>query len=192
LPSAQLVPNTSADSSGTWAGSLVMILIRPATASLPYKVDAGPFTISTRSISAWGIPLSPYTVDRPLTSGIPSISTMVYGPSKPLIWMSPVLQILQLSCGLTPLMCWRASKMDGVGFDLKKDCVYTSTGTGLSSLETSFKVPETTTCSNWAGGAVVSESPFRNESTGCAIPPCPSRVNPNENKPFLNIAKIFF
>ena len=62
-----------------------MILIIPPTASEPYKVDAGPFTISILSIKACGIPVKPYTVERPLTIGIPSIKTKVYGPSNPLI-----------------------------------------------------------------------------------------------------------
>src|SRR5690606_33577209 len=72
---------------------------------------------------------------------------MVYGPSRPLIWMSPVLQTLQFNCGRTPFTFCKASKMDGVGLALKNFDVYTSTGTGLSNLDTSFIVPDTTTSS---------------------------------------------
>jgi len=46
-------------------------------ASEPYKVEAGPLTISTLSINDWGMPDSPYTVERPLTMGKPSMSIMV-------------------------------------------------------------------------------------------------------------------
>ena len=46
-------------------------------ASDPYKVEAGPLTISTLSIKDCGIPESPYTVDSPLTIGSPSIRIIV-------------------------------------------------------------------------------------------------------------------
>ena len=54
-----------------------MILIKPPTASDPYKVEEGPLTISTLSIKDCGIPVKPYTVDNPLTIGIPSNKTIV-------------------------------------------------------------------------------------------------------------------
>jgi hypothetical protein len=62
------------------------------------------------------MPLSPYTVESPLTIGMPSMVTIVYGPSMPLMWMSPVLQMLQLSWGRTPFTTVSASKMLGVAF----------------------------------------------------------------------------
>ncbi|MNT75171.1 hypothetical protein D3C72_2140450 [compost metagenome] len=58
-------------------GALVMMLISPPTASLPYKEEAGPLTSSIRSTIELGMPDRPYTVDRLLTIGIPSISTIV-------------------------------------------------------------------------------------------------------------------
>src|SRR5215211_391622 len=90
------------ENTGTVCGDLVIMLINPPMASDPYKPEAGPFTISIRSMSWLGIPNKPYTDERLLTIGIPSIVTMVYGPSRPFIWMSPVLHTLQLICGLTP------------------------------------------------------------------------------------------
>src|SRR5690606_37506199 len=107
------------DSVGALSGLRVMTLISPPTASEPYNVEAGPLTISTRSISDVGIPVSPYTDANPLTMGIPSMRIMVYGPSSPLIWMSPVLHTLQLICGRTPLTFCRASKTEGVGLQVK-------------------------------------------------------------------------
>ncbi len=109
LVSSQEVENTSAENRGAFVGFLVMILIKPPTASLPYKEEAGPFTISIRSTNEFGIPDNPYTVDKLLTMGIPSIKTKVYGPSSPLMWMSPVLQTPQLSCGRTPFTFCKAS-----------------------------------------------------------------------------------
>ena len=58
-------------------GPYTMILINPPTASLPYKEEAGPFTISICSTREFGIPERPYTVDKLLTIGIPSIKIMV-------------------------------------------------------------------------------------------------------------------
>jgi hypothetical protein len=69
---------------------------------------SGTFTISIRSTSEFNSD-NPYTVDKLLTMGIPSIKTKVYGPSKPLIWMSPVLQTPQFSCGRTPFTFCKAS-----------------------------------------------------------------------------------
>ena len=40
-------------------GRLVMMLITPATASVPYKVELGPFIISICFISEVGIPFNP-------------------------------------------------------------------------------------------------------------------------------------
>lgn len=59
--------------------------------------------------------------------------------------MSPVLQTLQFNCGRTPFTFCKDSKIDGVGFFLKKVSLYTSTGTGLFDFETGLKVPEITT-----------------------------------------------
>ena len=58
-------------------GFFVIIFINPPTASDPYKDDAGPFTISILSTKLLGMPDRPYTVDKLLTIGIPSISTIV-------------------------------------------------------------------------------------------------------------------
>ena len=66
-------------------GRLLITFITPPIASLPYKVDAGPFMISMRSTIELGMPDKPYTVDKLLTNGIPSMSTIVYGPSNPLM-----------------------------------------------------------------------------------------------------------
>src|SRR5688572_28387156 len=107
------------DNAGARTGFLVMILMNPPTASLPYNDDAGPFTISILSTKLFGIPDKPYTVDKLLTMGMPSINIIVYGPSSPFIWISPVLQTLQLSCGRTPFTFCKASKIFGVGFFLK-------------------------------------------------------------------------
>ncbi len=71
------LPKRSVDKIGELDGFFVMIFIIPPTASDPYKVEAGPFTTSTLSINAWGIPVNPYTVESPLTIGIPSIRTKV-------------------------------------------------------------------------------------------------------------------
>lgn len=57
--SPQLVVMISAENSGAFKGFFVMILISPPTASDPYKLDAGPFTISIRSIRELGIPNKP-------------------------------------------------------------------------------------------------------------------------------------
>ena len=56
--------------------------------------------------------------------------------------------MLQFSCGRTPFTFCNASKILEVGFFFKKAVVYTSTGTGVSILETGFSVPEITTSSN--------------------------------------------
>ena len=53
------------------------MLITPATASEPYKVLLGPFTISNLSIIIFGIPLSPYTEAKFPYIGIPSNNTEV-------------------------------------------------------------------------------------------------------------------
>ena len=58
--------------------------------------------------------------------------------------MSPVLQTLQFNCGLTPFTFCKDSKIEGVGFFLKKVVLYTSTETGLLDFEMGLKVPETT------------------------------------------------
>jgi len=44
---------------GIFSGLVVMMLITPPTASLPYNVDEGPLIISTLSTSEVGIPLKP-------------------------------------------------------------------------------------------------------------------------------------
>ena len=61
--------------------------------------------------------------------------------------MSPVLQTLQFNCGRTQFTFCKDSKIDGVGFFLKKVSLYTSTGTGLFDFETGLKVPDITTSS---------------------------------------------
>ncbi len=58
--------------------------------------------------------------------------------------MSPVLQTLQFNCGRTPFTFCKDSKIEGVGFFLKKVGLYTSTGTGLFVFDTGLKVPEIT------------------------------------------------
>ncbi|MNR60365.1 hypothetical protein D3C85_1818250 [compost metagenome] len=50
---------TSAENTGAFVGFLVIMLIKPPTASLPYKEEAGPFTISIRSTNEFGIPDNP-------------------------------------------------------------------------------------------------------------------------------------
>ncbi|MNE00274.1 hypothetical protein D3C80_926800 [compost metagenome] len=57
--SPQPVAKASAEKVGAFFGFLVMMLINPPTASLPYKEDAGPLTISIRSNSEFGIPDNP-------------------------------------------------------------------------------------------------------------------------------------
>ena len=52
LISPQELANESEVNFGEFPGFLVMMLIIPPTASEPYKVDPGPFTISTLSINA--------------------------------------------------------------------------------------------------------------------------------------------
>ncbi len=59
LLSSQEVEKISAVNCGTAFGLLVIILINPPTASLPYKVDAAPFTTSIFSIIEFGIPDKP-------------------------------------------------------------------------------------------------------------------------------------
>ena len=66
-------------------------------------------------------------------------------PSCPFIRISPVLQTLQLSCALIPLIFSIASKILAVGLALKKPALYNSIGTVLFSLDIFFKVPDTTT-----------------------------------------------
>ena len=78
---------------------------------------------------------------------------MVYGPSKPWMRMSPVLQIEQFIWGRTPFTHSSASYKDDVGLAWKKAGENTSTGTGLASLDTSFMVPEMTTSSIASGRA---------------------------------------
>ena len=58
--------------------------------------------------------------------------------------MSPVLQTLQFNCGRTPFTFCKDSKIEGVGFFLKKVLLYTSTGTGLFDFVTGLRVPEIT------------------------------------------------
>ena len=94
------------------------------------------------------MPLRPYTVLKPLTMGIPSIRIMVYGPSMPLMWMSPVLHTPQLICGRTPFTMATASNSAGLGSLRNNAGVITSTGTGLSLREMARMVPVTTTSSN--------------------------------------------
>jgi hypothetical protein len=53
----------------------VMILINPQLHF--HREEAGPLTISIRSNKELGIPDKPYTVESPLTMGIPSIKTKV-------------------------------------------------------------------------------------------------------------------
>ena len=77
LVSPQSDKKESIESLEEFSGNFVIRLITPPIASDPYRVDAGPLTISTRSISDWGIPDNPYTVDNPLTIGSPSIRTIV-------------------------------------------------------------------------------------------------------------------
>src|SRR5690606_26946803 len=55
----------------------VITFTTPPKASLPNRVEAGPFTTSILSIIEFGIPNNPYTVERLLTIGIPSIRTIV-------------------------------------------------------------------------------------------------------------------
>jgi hypothetical protein len=86
---------------------------------MPYKVEAAPLTTSILLIIELGIPDKPYTVPKALTMGMPSIVTIVYGPSN-LIRMSPVLQTLQLFCGRKPFTLCNASKIFAVGFSFKK------------------------------------------------------------------------
>jgi hypothetical protein len=59
LFSNQDVEKISAENKGAVVGFLVMMLINPPTASLPYKLEAGPFTTSTLSINEFGIPDQP-------------------------------------------------------------------------------------------------------------------------------------
>ena len=59
LVSNHEVEKISAENNGAFKGFLVMMLIKPPTASLPYKLEAGPFTISILSISEFGIPDKP-------------------------------------------------------------------------------------------------------------------------------------
>ena len=66
-------------------------------------------------------------------------------PSCPFIRISPVLQTLQFSCPLIPLIFSIASKIFAVGLALKKPALYNSIGTILFSLDTFLNVPETTT-----------------------------------------------
>ena len=56
LVSSQLVVNTSADTLGAFVDFLVITLMTPPIASLPYKVEAGPLIISIRSTREFGIP----------------------------------------------------------------------------------------------------------------------------------------
>ena len=57
--SNQDVENMSNETFGAIEASFVIMLINPPTASLPYKLEAGPFTISIRSINEFGIPDKP-------------------------------------------------------------------------------------------------------------------------------------
>src|SRR4051812_12435873 len=91
------------------------------------------------------MPLNPYTVDKEETIGIPSIKIMVYGPSSPLMCMSPVLQTLQFNWGCTPLIMFNDSNKVGDGFFLNSIGEYTSTEIGESIFEISFMVPVPTT-----------------------------------------------
>ena len=59
LVSNQEVEKISAENKGAFKGFLVIILIKPPTASLPYKLEAGPLTTSTLSINEFGIPDKP-------------------------------------------------------------------------------------------------------------------------------------
>jgi hypothetical protein len=117
---------------------------QPATASLPYKVEAAPLTTSILLIIELGIPDKPYTVPKALM-GMPSMVTIVYGPSKPLIRMSPVLQTLQLFFGTQAIYICNIKNDIAVGFSFKKVAVIISTGTGFSKRLTGFNVPDITT-----------------------------------------------
>ena len=57
--SPQELKNESVDNNGAFIGFLVITFRIPPTASDPYKVEAGPLTISTLSINACGIPVKP-------------------------------------------------------------------------------------------------------------------------------------
>ena len=57
----------------------------PATAPAPYKVDAGPLMISTRSRSSGGVCRSPNPPESPSYKGNPSFRTCVKRRSKPCI-----------------------------------------------------------------------------------------------------------
>ena len=59
LVSNQEVEKISAENKGAFKGFLVMMLINPPTASLPYKLEAGPLTTSILSIKEFGIPDKP-------------------------------------------------------------------------------------------------------------------------------------
>ena len=57
--SPQSVRNESAETTGAFFGFFVMIFIKPPTASLPYREEAGPLTISIRSNNEFGMPDKP-------------------------------------------------------------------------------------------------------------------------------------
>ena len=59
LTSSQELEKLSTKSIGELDGFFVIIFIIPPIASDPYRVDAGPFTTSTRWINACGIPVKP-------------------------------------------------------------------------------------------------------------------------------------
>ena len=83
LISPQEEEKLSTDKGLTFSGTFVIKFIIPPIASDPYKVEEGPLIISICSIKDCGIPVKPYTVDRPLTIGSPSIRTIVLAPSWP-------------------------------------------------------------------------------------------------------------
>ena len=116
-------------------------------ASEPYKAEAAPRITSTRCNKLFGMPISPYTVPRLLIKGMPSMVTNVYGPSMPLMWISPALQTLQFTWGCRPFTICSDSKIFGPGLARRKLRVSVSTGTGLSLRFTGFRVPLITSSS---------------------------------------------